>query len=72
MVTPVEGVLLPSSAMPLVGLAAVTEGDVGSMARLGATASVPGEGTSFVSPGGWVGMAGESNAVPGDECRVLP
>lgn len=70
MVTPVEGVLLPSSAMPLLGLATVSEGDVGSMARLD-TAIVPGEGTSFISADGWVGMAGESNAVPGDECRVL-
>lgn len=52
MVTPVEGVLLPSSAMPLVGLATVTEGDVGSMARLDAIASIPGEGTSFISAGG--------------------
>lgn len=37
-----------------VGLITVTGGDVGSMARLDAMASVPREGTSLVSSGGWV------------------
>lgn len=73
MVTPVEGVLLPS-AVSSVGLATVTEGDVGSVARLDATAIVPGEGTVFIGTGDWVvllGTVGGDNTVPGDEYGVL-
>lgn len=43
-----------AAASPPVGLTTVTGGDVGSTARLEAMASVPREGTSSVSGGGWV------------------
>lgn len=52
MVTPV--VFSEAVASAWVGLITVTGGDVGSMARLDAMASVPREGTSLVSSGGWV------------------
>lgn len=74
MVTPVERVVLPVAS---VGLAAVTGGDVGSTARLDAMASVPREGTTSVSVGGWVvpGLMGTTGVgdktVPGDECGSL-
>lgn len=76
MVTPVERVVLPV-ASAVVGLATVTGGDVGSTARLDAMASVPREGTSSVSAGGWVvsGLVRTTGVgdktVPGDECRSL-
>lgn len=52
MVTPV--VFSEAVASASVGLITVTGGGVGSMARLDAMASVPREGTSLVSSGGWV------------------
>lgn len=58
MVTPV--VFSEAVASAWVGLITVTGGDVGSMARLGAMARVPREGTSLVSSGDWVapGLSG--------------
>lgn len=52
-----------------VGLITVTGGDVGSVARLGAMASVPREGTSLASSGGWV-TAGLTRTGVGD--RPVP
>jgi len=75
MVTPVERVVFPvAMASAAVGLVTVTGGDVGSTARLDATASVSREGTSLVSAGGWVvwglmrtGVGDKT--IPGDEFR---
>lgn len=75
MVTPVERVVLPVAAAT-VGLVTVSGGDVGSAARLDAMTSVPREGTSLVSAGGWVvpglmrtGVGDKT--IPGDEYRSL-
>lgn len=75
--TPVERVVLPVAiASAAVGLATVTGGDVGSMARLDDMASDPREVMSLVSAGGWVLLGvmrtGVGNTVVlGDEYRWL-
>lgn len=70
MMTPV--VFSEAAASPSTGLTTVTGGDVGSMARLEAMASVPREGTSLLSSGGWVapGFTRKgvgAKAIPGGE-----
>lgn len=74
MVTPV--VFSEAVAWASVGLITVTGGEVGSVARLGAMASVPREGTSLASSGGWVtagltGMGVGDGPVPGGEVGWL-
>lgn len=74
MVTPV--VFSEAAASPSVGLITVTGGDVGSMARLDAMTSVPREGTSLGSSGGWVGPGPTrtgvgAKAIPGGDEGTL-